>query len=682
MKTKIWIKIVSALGVLLVAVIVAGIAILKSIDFNDFKSDIKSLVAQSTGRDVTLGGDINLVVSLNPTLQISDVTLGNADWGEAKPMMLLKSLNAKVDLMSLLSGQVNVDYFAVDGLTLFFQTDGKGLANWEFTPATTAQQVSPETSPSGALTFVPSIRDVRLNNVDLTYLDGATGGKVHVALANVNVQADTFDSPMHAVIAAAINGVDFDVKADLGSMHHFVGSQGGAFPVDLTATARGITLNVKGGVEQPQQGMKVHAKISAILDDMAVASKLTGQDLSNLGQAKAHLNVLGSGTTYEFSDVNIKSKNSDLTGRFKLDLSSAVPRLKGNFSSSGLNINRLLGIKTGLHPATTVGPYFTADKLPLTGLKQADVDVSFKAKSILVQSFNLKNVDVGIVLKRGALNVKPVKIQMLEGMIVGQAKVDAGKKVPRLSANLKLSGVDVGKFVEAFGYGNLAHLRMDGRLKLSARGPSTQALASSATGSINLFGQNGTINDQMIKSVGSGLGNILPWASQADANIISCFVVQLPIKNGNAVAKTVQMETPGFDVLVSGNIDLAGERLHLTVNPHAKTTSLASFAVPLRIKGSFAQPYVSVNPEDAVLSTVSNIVKAPVGVLIDIFGVGKGSKKSNSLNNTCFDTAKPSHKKRANKTKSMAVPPPQNNTGPSANPIKDLGSALQGIFGK
>jgi uncharacterized protein involved in outer membrane biogenesis len=61
--------------VLLVGVVVAGIAILKSIDLNQYKDLIAQEIESATGRKVMIGGPIDLELSFSPALALSDVSL-------------------------------------------------------------------------------------------------------------------------------------------------------------------------------------------------------------------------------------------------------------------------------------------------------------------------------------------------------------------------------------------------------------------------------------------------------------------------------------------------------------------------------------------------------------------------------------------------------------------------------
>ena len=656
MKMKLWIKVIGAVCVLLVAATVAAISVLKSMDFNDFKTTIEAYAVQATGRTVTIHGDLNLDISISPSLNVSDVTIGNAAWGEDQPLVVLKNLKAKVDLMSLLTGQVDVDYFVVDGLILNLQTDGKGLANWEFDlpEGGVAQQPT-----SSGLSFTPRVRDVRLNNVDLTYSDGATGGTFKVRLASADIQADTFDSPMSAVIRAAYNGVNFDAKADLGSLHLFVGAEGEAFPVDLTVKASGLKAHVVGSVEQPRAGMTVNAHVTSQVTNMGTLGRLADLDLSFAKALQARFAVTGQGAHYAFSDIAVTTDGSDVTGALDLDVTNKRSRLSGRLSSNLINVPKSLQSS----PAT--GPVFTTDPLALAGLQGVDLDVTYGAKKVSLEGLHLSNVNTKIKLDAGRLQIKPLNLNLGGGGLSGVIKLNSASKPPKVTAGLNIKGVDIGQVIAGLGYGDLASLKLNGKLDVKSSGASTRALMQSLNGTVALSGRDGRIKAATIKEIG--------------ATEISCFVGRLPIKNGSVIAQAVMLDTPKFDAHVTGNIDLPGERLHLTVIPQAKSTGLVSFAVPVRLKGSLREPVVGLDATEAIAGTVGNIVKAPVGVLVDILG----ALVKKDAQDPCLKML--GGGKTIPKTSNAPSPQPKPQAKPkpqAANPVQNLGNALQGLFGK
>jgi len=599
MTLKLWVKVVGALGIVLVATVVATVVTLSSMDFNRFKADVERLAEDATGRELTIEGDLNLAISLSPSLNVSGVTLGNAAWGEPQLMFVLKNLQAKVDLVSLLSGQIDVDYIVLDGLSLVLQSDGKGRANWEFEAP--GAPGAADTKSAGGLSFSPRVRDVRLKNVDLTYIDGATDGRFQVALATVDLQAESFTSPMIAVIEAAYKGVNVEARAELGSFQHLIGTEGGSFPVNLNISAPGMAVTVTGGVEQPSAGMKLEARVTATVTELLTLAKLAGVDLPQVGRLDARFNVAGAGTTYAFSAIDVKAGRSDFKGNVKLDLAAKRPKLLGKIKSNVVDLDQLAGLEmpkaqgagytspqvakvAQTPPPGEARPVFSSAPLPIAALYSADLDLSLSATKVSVRTVNLAAVSAQVNLNAGRLEVKDVKLTIDDGQFDGRFVLNGRGKVPSASAKAKVRGLDLGAVLTALGQGRLLTLNINSDVDVISGGASVQALMAGLNGQFSFSGRDGRIQDKTILDLTAGLGVAMPWGTHQDGSLISCALGRLPIKDGVMTAETVLADTPDIGVRVTGNVDLGGERLHLTIIPNAKTTSLASFAVPVRLE--------------------------------------------------------------------------------------------------
>ncbi|MBI2584688.1 MAG: AsmA family protein, partial [Rhodospirillales bacterium] len=99
-----WKKIVSAVVVLAVAAVAAGIAIIKSLDLNEYRGLIADQVKTATGREMMIAGKLDVKISLTPALAVEGVTFANAPWGSRAQMATLKQLAAEVELLPLLTG--------------------------------------------------------------------------------------------------------------------------------------------------------------------------------------------------------------------------------------------------------------------------------------------------------------------------------------------------------------------------------------------------------------------------------------------------------------------------------------------------------------------------------------------------------------------------------------------------
>src|ERR1700738_4961574 len=124
-------RILAALaGLLLLLVLAVAIAI-RTVDVNDFASPIAQRVKDATGRDLAIRGRIDLKMSLEPTLVIDDVTLGNASWAKSPQMLSARRVEAQVALLPLLQRRFEVVHLTLVEPTIALETDAHGKGNWE-----------------------------------------------------------------------------------------------------------------------------------------------------------------------------------------------------------------------------------------------------------------------------------------------------------------------------------------------------------------------------------------------------------------------------------------------------------------------------------------------------------------------------------------------------------------------
>src|SRR6201984_106396 len=92
-----------AVAVLVVALVVTAVAVVMSIDFNQYKGLVASQVKAATGRDLVIGGNFKLALSLTPSVTVDNVTFANAPGGSRPTMASFKHLAVKMELMPLLT---------------------------------------------------------------------------------------------------------------------------------------------------------------------------------------------------------------------------------------------------------------------------------------------------------------------------------------------------------------------------------------------------------------------------------------------------------------------------------------------------------------------------------------------------------------------------------------------------
>ena len=100
------------------------------IDWNTYKNDITNQVASLTGRQLTIDGNIEMTVLPAPAITVNDVSFANAAGADVPHMVRLKSLEVRIALGPLLSGDIQVQKVRIVDPVVLLEILPDGQPNW------------------------------------------------------------------------------------------------------------------------------------------------------------------------------------------------------------------------------------------------------------------------------------------------------------------------------------------------------------------------------------------------------------------------------------------------------------------------------------------------------------------------------------------------------------------------
>ncbi len=696
------VKIISVIGVLLIGLVVAGIAILKSVDFNQYKGLIAEKVKSATGRDLKIAGDLNLEISLTPRVAVNGVSFSNASWGSRPEMMTVKRFFAEVSVLPLLSGQVQVNRVVLEGVDLLAEKNKAGKANWEIGAPPKAEK--PKAESGGDMTL-PVVNNVSVKDVKITYKDAQSGQTFALSLDNVDLSADGVDAPLMLNVMGSVNGEAFSVGGNLGSIAGL--GSGAMFPLKLDIAALGAKIGLDGKLGVPDGKPTADLKLSVDGASLAGTLKAAAALAPAAGEVKLPISgaykvstrvKLDGPTKLALTGLEAGIGPISVSGRVAADLSGKRPALDVALTTDTLDLDALLpkGEKKPM-PAKAAdgdGRVFPNDPLPLDGLKAADAKVSFDANKIIIQGMAISNVKLGIDLKNGRLRVTPLVAGVAGGKIDGDVTLDGSKSTPTLKAKLAAAGIDYGLLLEQRGLTDIAQGKVNLDVDVSGAGASVRKLMASLNGKTRVVTKDGQLKSGALNIISTDLTNV--FNSEDDKKII-CGVVHFDIVKGVANVRSIVAETGGISVVGAGSANLGDETLKLRIDPRSKKANLATAAmIPVNVTGTFAKPDVAI---DAVAGA-GNVAAgaARVGTAIATGGlsllVEKIAKETVAkTDNTDYCTPAlagkkivPGEMKEAKSTAktpdSGAVPAAKQDSAPTLDSVgKGIGSGLKSLFG-
>jgi len=683
------IKIVGAITVLVVALLVSAVAVLKSKDFNDYRELVSEQVEAVTGRKLTLSGDLKLELSMEPSVVVEGIRFANASWGTKPEMASINRFEAKVKLMPLFSGNIEIVRVILTGVDALIEISQDGRSNLDFSAGTAAEK-APSTDGQDALPL-PVVHMAEFRDIKLTYIDARSGDVKNLNLDRLAVASTSLDSPVNIDLAGAINGQSIQANGALGAFKILLGG-GEPWPVSLVLNGPGASVKVEGGIERPLEAMGLDLRIVLDVNDPVAAARLAGVDIPKLPHLKVSALLRDTKSGYSLGGMNATAGGSDFSGDLSVDFKGARPSLKAVLTSNLIALDEWM-VPGGGPGADTApsgdGRIFPAAPLPLDGLKAVNADVSLTVQRLTANRLLVSGIDLKMRLTDGLLKVAPLKAALAGGRLAASVDLDSVSNPPRLAVVVDGEDLNVGGLLKDMEVTDILSGALTIKTDIKGTGTSIRALMARLDGKLSIVGRDGELNSSALENMSKGLLDVLPWVGKGDTNKINCIVSHFDIKGGQARSKALVLDTGGITVIGQGTLDLAQERIDMAVDTQAKNASLAKLALPIDVGGTFAAPTFVPNVGKALVGvvtgtvgTVGSIVKAPVSVLGSLLGTD--DKKAADPSDPCIQALnaasgkQPPAAPKAQKTTATSPPPPP---APKKDPgvVEGLGNLGKGL---
>ncbi|MBS0232430.1 MAG: AsmA family protein [Proteobacteria bacterium] len=241
------------LGALLVAILAALFAVPNFIDWNSYRGVFEEEASKVLGREVRVGGSVNLKFLPVPYVRFEKVRIANLTGQTGEPFVRADSFTMWLSGPALLRGVFEASQIELEKPVLTLSVDDKGVGNW------TRLELRP-----GDLPFVP--RDVALRSVQIT--DGA------VSLYNAASER-----------VATVDGIDGDLSADsLTGPFRFKGSVSWSgtehevkFATDVPGSDGAFALKLSARADRSPSVFMLDGRVSNLNDKTTFKGRWTGK---------------------------------------------------------------------------------------------------------------------------------------------------------------------------------------------------------------------------------------------------------------------------------------------------------------------------------------------------------------------------------------------------------------------
>ncbi len=622
-----------------------GVALL--VDPNDYKVRIEQQVKTTTGRDLTLKGNIQLSVFPWISLELGPASLGNPAGFGPEPFLSVQKAALRVKLLPLLRKELQVGRVEIDGLDLRLKRNAAGRGNWEefgqkqaASPPLRKTGEAPGTLDElggflitqGRISFEAiTVSNLSVNIGNLSQhqavpvkasfdLDTGPGGNsmsfasafavasdmpakrygfAGITLSGkLKLKRDSRDLPWEFIA----NSVDLDLAAQTVKAPAFTAQAG---PAQLSGSISGAKIldapAVSGTFKLEPLVLReflarIGTDVPATRDEHAL-SKLAFT--SNFSYA---LQIL------RFSQLDVLLDDSRLRGSFALTNPDTLA------SEFDLNVDRIdldryrppeTAEAKSVQPPSNAAKKATA--LPTSAAKALDTKGSFSIGSATVSGMSLSNLKIGVNAGAGIVHMSPIQASLYGGQLSGAITYDARQATPSLALEQEVSGVDMAALLKD----SLKSDRLSGRgnasAKLSGQGRTSEALIKNLSGRIQADLADGSVTGIDLWYEISRAQALLkqqapPSASNDRRTKFDSFKMSADIAGGVATTKDLMITSQYLRVTGTGTANLLTEGIDyhivatiLKAPPSSNAADLSQLTlagIPVEISGTMTDPKI------------------------------------------------------------------------------------------
>ncbi len=584
----------------LVLLVLLGVAALFLIPTETVARLAAAEFRKATGRTLTFEGDVSPTVWPQLGVRTGPVTLANADWSEAGPMLTAQSLSVAVDMAALIGGTVRVTGIELVEPRLLLERAGDGRVNWAFAPeATPAAPADGGTAPSTARTPF-TIDEALVRGGTVLYADRGRGTETRIEAIDLALRVPDFQGQAEVDLSARFRDRPVTVTGQVSGFADAL--EGRVVPVALTATAGDSRIGFDGRLGlSPFAG---EGAVEADLSDLGALFAVLGQSAPDLPEGLGRRSIAASGAltltaegSVHLRDGVVTLDDNRLTGAFDLVPGETRPKLTAQLSAGALAFAAAespSGGGAGGGAGGASGGWSTAP-IDASGLGVLDAEISLAAESLRVGPLNLGPARLGVTIDRARAVMDLREVQgyggTLSGQVIANARDGFSSRVTLSMAGLALQPFlsDLAGYQRVSGTGDL-------RINLLGAGGSMDALMRSLSGDGSLAFRDGAVAgfdlERLVASFGQDAAEDDGASTVFDA-LTGTFAVEGGVLRNGDLALTAPLVTASG----SGTVDIGAQSLDYRVVPLSLRGNPLDIdaQIPIRISGPWASP--SIRPD-------------------------------------------------------------------------------------
>jgi len=524
------------------------------------------------------GGFEGHLLSAQPTIVAWDVEIGNPPWSAPGSFGHVGRVGIELEWRFAWL-PLEIRRLELDKSEWHLRRDAQNRANW------TARAEGPGRGPPliGSLSMQGARVDADDERLHLKFKgtvsagDGSTGAAPRLrieAAGELNGRAATL----------RIDGEPLTTARRDRQWHFTLQEQSGASHL----VAQGYFLH-------PFDFHEIEGSFQAVGPSLHEAYYLMGLRLPETRPFNASGHLSRRDLRFTYQGLRVRSGESDLSGSLTVEAGGGAPRTTGELSSGILRLADLGPQSRESWQALAESPQRTS------GLQHSEARVRYRAQQLEVGPQQLQDVSLLVVTHPGELQIERLQAGLAGGELTGNAHFEAtGDSIPEAGLELHVKQVQLEQ-LHGVDRPAIASGSLDGRVDLSSRGGTWQAMADAVHGEATLVVPKGSVRASVAELASADVVGALGLLRRnVKETPIRCAVMSLEAEQGVVRSRTLVLDTDAAIVAGSGELRLDTQTLELQIRGRPKHPTLALRA-PITVSGPLKKPQVAVQKRGALV---------------------------------------------------------------------------------
>lgn len=649
--------VIVTIGILAGLIIGAAVLVPMFVDVKTYLPDIEAMVTRQTGRSFSMGDDIELSLFPWAGIQLSDVTFGNPENFEKKPMISVKSFEVRVKVLPLFSKHIQVEKFILASPRIALVKNKAGQGNWENigsqggggsnkdapSESGTDKGASEKTPTDQSVFSIKSLTVERcsVSNGVLTYVDEGSGLSKTVSDLNLDLSGISLDNAIGIALDAKVDGKPVSLTGTAGPL----GQNPGATDIDFDLMLKmldQLNVSLKGRVIKPKTEQAVDMTVDLapfspkkLFESLDRPLPIEPSDNSVLDKLSFKAAVKGSAQAVDVSDgiLELDDSTMNFTARAK---AFEKPDLKFNLTLDKIDVDRYLpsdakkdsGQAAPARQGSQAAPAATqakgsgnvakkADAVDYAPLRKLVLDAKVNIGTLKIAGLSMANVTATLVGKNGVFNLDPCAMDLYQGKAGATARIDVRNKYPATNLHLTTSNIQAGPVVRDSIDKDIIEGALNSDLSLSMTGDSPDMIKQTLGGNGELKFIDGAVVGidiaGAIRNVGAGLG-LTEAAAEKPKTDFAEFNITYTAARGLVKIPKASLVSPLLRLVANGRTNLVKEDLDFRVEPtlvatikgQGDTTDRSGLLIPFDVTGTWEKPKVRPDLEAILKNKISN----------------------------------------------------------------------------